>query len=960
MKNYANHNLKVILFSLCIGTIYSCGTQKDTATGRAMQNLTARYNYIYNAKVILADQQEALAESYPENFDQILPVYLGPEIDENFNMTRPEAKSGGKSLDDIIKKAQAIILEKSNSNYIDDAYLLLGKAHYFKGAYFNATEYFDYVSKAYQKETMVRIEALNWKARSMMQLRRLTEASLVLDTLVDALEPLKKNQSEPLATIAQMCIYRERYPEAITFLKDAIKASHNSQNKIRWTYILAQLAEHQKNYPEALQHYRRVEKSNAPFEMYFNANLNRIKLNALMSGRTINKQAELLAMLKDDKNTDYTDQIYFQVAQSLATDGDFEGAKKYYKKSIQKSNKNQYQKGLSYLSIADVDFKHDHDYLQAKLYYDSAVSTLPKTYPGYAVILKKNQNLEYLTKRYKIIAREDTMQMLAKLPEQSRDARIKAIFYPVNPVAATDNNSAANTTFTGFSNTDLSGTRAKGANSNTFYFSNPSAVSRGLSDFKKKWGNRKLENNWRQSIRSSQQNTIQDVVAATGVPPSPDQIIAAGGDRTAAIKTYTDSLPTTAQQLAKSDQLIIDAYYEIANFYLQELNDTKEAEDVYQTLLKRYPNNNHLGALYYSLYLINQKENPAKAEGYKNSLLKDFSNSVYAKILLDPSFSMKRNAMETAINKQYNDIFEQYQKKNFPAVIMNVNEAMKSNSDNYLAPQYDYLKAIAIGRTNNVDSLLIAFNGINTKYPNDLLITPLVREHLAYIKEHLDEFRKRSIALPDFDPGESPFATPVSPAPVKTAPVIAAIAAVKQSPKAIIPEKAAPVKTPAVKVPEPAKVAEPVKTTEPTQTAELEKPTTTEKPTPAPVKVKVPSIFSTTASTTYYYVIEVADASLTLASSRFGIGQFNRGNYAGSNLKHQLKEFDNDQLIYVGNFSNFDDAKTYADGITPQLKQIMKIPANIYTGFIISKENFDKLTNKDTLNKYLEFYKNNY
>ena len=93
---------------------------------------------------------------------------------------------------------------------------------------------------------------------------------------------------------------------------------------------------------------------------------------------------------------------------------------------------------------------------------------------------------------------------------------------------------------------------------------------------------------------------------------------------------------------------------------------------------------------------------------------------------------------------------------------------------------------------------------------------------------------------------------------------------------------------------------------------------------------------------------------------RFGIGQFNRGNFPGGGLKHQLTEFDNDQLIYVGNFLSFAEAKSYADGITPQLKQIMKVPAGIYSSFIISKENFEKLRNKELVTKYLDFYKNNY
>ncbi len=120
------------------------------------------------------------------------------------------------------------------------------------------------------------------------------------------------------------------------------------------------------------------------------------------------------------------------------------------------------------------------------------------------------------------------------------------------------------------------------------------------------------------------------------------------------------------------------------------------------------------------------------------------------------------------------------------------------------------------------------------------------------------------------------------------------------------------------------------------------------------------SIFDSGPTDCYYFVIAVSDASINLSSSRFGIGEFNRGNFAANNLKHRLTEFDNDQLIYIGNFSNFEDVNNYADGITPQLQQIMKIPAKSYNSFIISKENFEKINSKELLNKYLEFYKNNF
>ena len=361
MNNYAANKLKVILFSICTCMIYSCSSQKDNATSRSLQNLSARYNYIYNANVILSNHQTELNETYVDNYDQLLPVYIGPEVE----LGQASTALNLKPMEDIIKKAQAIIMDKSYSNYIDESYLLLGKANFYNGNYFNAAEYFDYTAKTYRNNLNSFAEALNWKARSLMQIRRLRQANQVLDSLEYIMPDIKKvkNRSEPLATLAQMCIYLDNDTAAISYLQDAIKSSHQGQNKVRWTYILGQLYEKHKDYASALANYKRVVKSNAPFEMYFNANLSRIKINAIQNNIKTTKQKELLALLKDDKNFDYNDQIYFQIAESFATDGAYLEAEKYYSISIKSSTTNQYQKGLSYLKLADVKFKELKNYL---------------------------------------------------------------------------------------------------------------------------------------------------------------------------------------------------------------------------------------------------------------------------------------------------------------------------------------------------------------------------------------------------------------------------------------------------------------------------------------------------------------------------------------------------------------------------------------------------------------------
>ncbi|TDG37848.1 gliding motility protein [Pedobacter changchengzhani] len=920
MKNYIQPNLNPLLFCISILLLYGCITPKDTAVSRKMQNLTARYNYIYNSKVLLSEYNEDLAQTIQDDYEKILPVYFDPAPQIDLVLT---AGTANKQLDEIITKGQTVINDKSFSNYIDDAYMLIGKANYLKGNYFTASEYFDYVAKTYKSDAKTFIMAMNWKAKSQMELNHLAYADKVLDTMLRALSVYKKNLPEPLATTAQMRIYQSRNIDAINLLTPAIRTADNKQLRIRWQYVLAQLQEKENDPQNAFITYTKVENSNAPFEMYFHANLRRIKLKALISGYKVNEDKELLSLIKDDKNLDYIDQIYYQIGELFSTEGNYKKAEENYLKSAKASTKNQNQKALSFLKIADLNFKQFSNYIKAKAYYDSTMTVLPKTHPDYAAIAKKANNLQYLTDRYEVISREDTLQMIAKLPAWQREARIKLLLKkPLIGVPTTtikENQSLPTSIFQNDDNTLINLTVGNGSK---FYFNNTAAVSNGLADFKKRWGNRPLEDNWRQSQRSSMQESSEILSGgdvASVIKPIKTIDSAGKQNQTALEKDYLAKLPIDSAMLAKSNQSIIDAYFEIATFYQQELNDKNEANKVYLELLNRYPENNQLAAIYYSLYLNNNGVDQYKSNEYKQLVLTKFPNSDFAKTILDPSYSIKKNNLEDAVNENYNQVFNNYAKKDYQEVIKQTVSSLTDFPSNDLAPQYAYLKAIAVGRTAKVDALLTEFNAIVKTYPEDKIITPLVEDHLKYIAANLAEFKQRKLALIDFDSAEPRFVNqpkPQAKKPLEVAkPADSTKIAVKVDVKDLITENAG---------------------------------------------VKTDGVFNNATSDTYYYVIDVNDASLTLTSSRFGLGQFNRGNYPDNDLVHKLIEFDNDQLIYVTSFVDLDDAKLYESSIKDQLSKIMKVPASNYRTFIISKNNFEKLTDRKRINQYLEFFKIGY
>ena len=128
-----------------------------------------------------------------------------------------------------------------------------------------------------------------------------------------------------------------------------------------------------------------------------------------------------------------------------------------------------------------------------------------------------------------------------------------------------------------------------------------------------------------------------------------------------------------------------------------------------------------------------------------------------------------------------------------------------------------------------------------------------------------------------------------------------------------------------------------------------------------PVVKPVSTLFSQRDSTNYYFVVNVSTGAVDLAPSRFGIGQFNRAHFDNSNISHQLTYIsDTTEFIYIGKFNSLADVKAYARAIIPLMGDIMKIPKEKYSFFIITKQNLDKLADQKTLDGYLDYYQKNY
>ena len=905
--------------------VAGCSLEKESGFNRTMQNLTAHYNILFNANQLLTQKQDEYALSFVDNYNQILSVYTD---------TVAKSAAADKDLDAVVIKANNIINIKEQSHYIGDAYLLLGKANYLGANYYNAIEYFNYVTRSFPKQTELRQQALEWKARSLLYLNQLPLAKLTLDTALINTDPKKHIPAEVYGAKLQYDITAEDYADAETAAKDAIKYCSYKSQRLRWTFILAQVQELNNKPADAYKNYTSIVNSNASFEMAFNADLNRIRIKDVQSGRNVSRIDRLKSLLKNQNNKEFTDQIYYQIAEFYYAQKDIVNAIKYYKLSVRFSLKNQTQKGLSYLRLAEINFKIRADYVLAKKYYDSTLTNLSTHYPGYTIIQKTGANLQLLADRLQTISREDTLQMLARLDETSRNKRIDQMV-TAQVLKEQDDATAAALAATNTANNNNSGGGPGVVGNSNFYFYNSSAISQGYADFKRKWGTRRLEDDWRRSSRQNTNNTanttnpfnVTNNMASQNLDP--DAVSSKLQKSVSAVNAanyrqqIVQGLPLSPLRLQQSNDRIYNAYLDIANFYRDILGDKKQAIVTYELLLKRFPDNANRPAIYYNLYRLYSDDNPELSAQYRDKLLKEFPETPFARIIADPEYGKKLSDKDAEFNGFYNQLYELYAKRQYEQVITNADALIKQYPDNKFSAQVYYLRAMAAGHNETLAPFEADLQQMIAKFPYDRLIIPLVNQYLAYINTNRPEVAARAVIITDND------------APFSLAPAQQVLASnnpttdVKKSvtaPSVTVPQASLP----AVKAPANA------------------------------AKEKV-TLFSNRDSSNYYFVINVASGTTNLASSRFGIGQFNRANYQENTIKHQLVDAGNDnQLIYVGRFSGINAVKDYARAIIPLLPEIMKVPKDKYSFFIITKENLDKLADKKALDSYTDYYQKNY
>lgn len=728
---------KLLFLAATISLLFisSCSTKKNTWTRRAYHNVTCHYNVFWNGRNSLYEGAETLEQSVNNNYNDILRVY-------NYG-TLQEASSLNAQMDRAIKKASIGIQRhsmyfggKEYVKWVKVSYLMMGKAHFYKQDYTSARRVFDYVSKEYVNDP-IQYEGYLWLAKTFIETERFQKAEAAINYLQSKRDDEKfahAVEQELPFVIADFYIAQEKYNAAYPYLERALEVGNDRDLITRVNFILGQINQLEGDFELASTYYSKVIKRNPEYRMAFEAKMNLAQCYDEGSGESKNINKLLHKMVKDYKNRDFLDQIYFALSEVALKDNNEELAIKYLAKSVSSSTINNFQRTESSLKLADIYFEND-EYQLAEAYYDTAVSFLPEEYPDYESIKNKATVLSEMVLLSSTISTQDSLLYLATLDTNSLYTIIDRLI--AKKLAEKQREEQYAEDGGGIQFVDV-GQKSRNPNLQTgkWYFYNTAALSYGYSEFIKKWGNRKLEDNWRLSDRRLVMQAFEDDLTDEADLDLNDSIAANPASNPESRDYYLVDIPFTEEQKQSANEQIMLSYKQLGFLYLEDLKDTTNALETYLTLLEKYPDNPYQLEAWYALYKIfyenGEKE---KSYYYRNLIVSNYPDSDYAKVISDPDYYNKLSEDKYKAQEAYQKTYKAYTREQYFRVISYANSSIEEfPNDTALIPKFMYLRAISLGKVDVPDTLYASLNEILELYPNSA-VAPMAQSILNMLNK---------------------------------------------------------------------------------------------------------------------------------------------------------------------------------------------------------------------------------
>ncbi|MBD5175356.1 MAG: tetratricopeptide repeat protein [Bacteroidales bacterium] len=750
---------RLFLLAAVLGAVaglVSCSPNRNNAATRKYQEFITRYNIYYNGDTHYRETLADMESKYEDDYSRLVLMHpveskadnTAPQPSGNFNRSiekaqkaiqvrsikKKPARKPGKSRDPKYKEW----MKRDEYNpFLHNAWMMMGRGQFYNGDFLGAASTFFYISRHFTWLPATVTEAKLMQSLAYIALGWQFEAEMILTRVrQDDLTSSALRRLYDFA-YADFYIHAHDYEAALPYLQRAVKSASGAQ-KTRLTFLLGQLYERLDRKADAYKAYAAAGASgSASYRTKFNA---RIKQSEVYAGADIEPEVKALRrMTRYDRNKEYLDQIYYAIGNLYLSRGDTLHAIENYELANEKSTRNGIDKAINQLRLGSLYFDM-RNYEKAQPNYTEAVPLLPASYPDYDNIRRRSEVLDELAVYSQNVNLQDSLLRLSAMTPEQRLEVINKIIDELKEREKKEAEEArrqeylANQAAQG--NNMQDNTQSFQINSdNSWYFYNTATKNAGKTEFQKRWGSRKLEDDWRRRNKTTfntddfDADDTDDETEAEAADTD-TELTADEKDRLRKAEDphypeyYLAQIPETDAEKATAHEVIQDGLYNMGVILKDKLEDFGAARAEFDRLLADYPDNVYRLDVYYNLYLMYMRLGQTDlAEFFRRLILEDFPESTYGIALRDPNYIENLRRMDAVQQQMYTEAYDAYLADD-NAEVHRIFERMEQQYPlSPLMPKFMFLHALAYVTEKRSDEFNSTLRTLLERYP-DTDLTP--------------------------------------------------------------------------------------------------------------------------------------------------------------------------------------------------------------------------------------------
>ena len=746
----------LFLFLLLTGLFISCSTKKNTGLTRFYHSTTAHFNTFYNGELAFEEGVEAQLKGHTDNYTELLPMYIVADkktaamgkgnfetaiekcqkaIKKHSIKSKPKKPSGR-----MTDKQKAYFARKEFNPFLKRPWMMFADAQFQQGNFIEAASSYNYILRLYADQPEVASVARAKLARCYILLEWPYDAEDVFNKIRRDSLPLQ-GQRETEASKAAYYIATEQYSEAIAPLSNTVKHTHGKLQRARLYYLLGQLNQQVGDKQAAYKALGKCIRLNPPYELAFNARILQTEVMADGQGKAMVRK--LKRMTKNPNNANYLDRIYYAIGNIHLASRDTLRTIDAWRKGIEESTQNGFAKAVVLQHLGELFWEREN-YIDAADCYNQLVGLMDKEHKEYKEVERRSKILTEVEPHLSAVKLQDSLQVLAKLPEKEYLAVIDHIIAELKKKEKEQEkkefdkaHSATTGTTPQTGATNQTGAVRRGSQKATFYFYMAQTVSQGKQTFQRRWGNRPNEDNWRWSSKRGSPGSsdneegydyaAEDSLAALGE-------FGEGGELSEEEQHLKDSLendphqreyylkqiPFTEEQIEESNALILDGLYHGGVLVMDKIGNYSMADRTLNRLIRDFPDFEQLDDVYYHLFLLALRRGDDEAAQQHLAIMQEyFPDSKLTTTISNPRFMELAQFGKHLEDTLYAQTYDAYKAGYYGTVNACFQQSTTDFPEGAHRGKFLFVHAMSQLYSGHRDSFLIEMKEVAEKYSKD-------------------------------------------------------------------------------------------------------------------------------------------------------------------------------------------------------------------------------------------------